>query len=98
MIYSDFKETSCSMLNADDYAVVYSSETKWINRMRKLAEKHPNEVRIVERSGDAVDAYIPKSWFKITPPRKVSETQREKAAERLKTARNNKKNMKRDET
>lgn len=92
---SDFKETALGYLNVDDYAVFCSSETKWINKILKLHESHPNDVDIREYPEDnqgMILAHVPKNWFKLSPPRKVNYTneQREAAAERMKNARSKK--------
>lgn len=86
---TEFKETSCSMLDIDDYAVFYSAERKWITKIQKLAETHPGMVKIVPHDDNTIDAYIPKSWFKIAPPKKVNLTEEQRAAraERMKMLR-----------
>lgn len=70
----------------------YSSEYKWINKIKKLAKSYPNEVIITNmfiQSGKeySVSANIPKKYLRISPPRKVSEEQRKKMSERLKAVR-----------
>ena len=85
---TDFKETAISYLNIDDYAIFHSSEQKWINKILKLRESHPDEVKIVylpEDNNGMLLAHVPKSWFKVSPPRQVNytEEQRAAAAERM---------------
>ena len=89
---ADFKETAVGYLNVDDCATFSSSEQKWINKILKYAQSHPNDVRIEcypEDNFGEIVAYIPKNWFKISPPRKVNYTEEQRAAmaERMKTAR-----------
>ena len=91
----DFKETAIGYLNVDDCATFSSSEQKWINKILKYAESHPGEVRIQCRPEDnfgELVAYIPKSWLKVSPPRKreMTDEQREEAAKRLAAARSKK--------
>lgn len=89
---ADFKETAISYLNIDDYAIFHSSEQKWINKILKLHEEHPDKVKIEhlpEDNNGMLLAHIPKSWFKISPPRQreMTDEQREAAAVRLAEAR-----------
>ena len=89
---SNFNETACDYLSCDKQATFCSSETKWINKILKLAEQYPNDVEIQvlpENNQGMILAHIPKNWFKLTPPRKreMTEEQREAAAQRLTEAR-----------
>ena len=89
---ADFKETVCEYLDADDRATFFSSERKWINKIIKLKESHPDEVDIVtypEDNQGMILAHIPKQWFKISPPRQVNYTDEQRAAlaERMKNVR-----------
>lgn len=91
----NFKETCVDYLTTDDYATFCSSEKRWINKINKLHEKNPSEVQIIytpEDNGGVLYARIPKSWLKISPPRKINltETQRAAAADRLRNARKGK--------
>ena len=69
-----------------------SDEKRWINRIRKLKESNPDEVRILEEpenNDGCIYATVPSNWLKISPPRKLSYTdeQREAMGERLKNYR-----------
>ena len=71
---------------------VSSDERKWINKILKLAEDHPDEVKITQRPESnygMIVAHVPATWFKIMPPRKLNltEEQRSQMAERLKAGR-----------
>lgn len=69
----------------DDYAgVTVPSGTALKNKLLRYAEDRPNEVKIVALNQDG-SAFIkvPVNWVKISPPRKVSEEQREAAGERF---------------
>ena len=86
---ADFKETAIGYLDVDPCATFSSSERKWINKILKYAESHPDMVRIKcypeDNFGELV-ADIPKSWLKISPPRTVNYTDEQRAAmaERMK--------------
>lgn len=89
---ADFKETTLEYLDADGYATFCSSETKWINKINKLHEQYPNEVQIISSPEDnygTILAHVPKSWFKLSPPKKMNltEEQRLERAERMRKAR-----------
>lgn len=89
---ADFKETCVEYINADDMATFCSAERRWINKILKLQEAHPDDVEIVcmpEENQGNILAHIPKSWVKISPPRQVNYTDEQKAAmaERLAAAR-----------
>jgi hypothetical protein len=92
---ADFKETCIEYLDADKYATFCSSETKWINKIRKLHDLRPNEVIIIkepENNDGMLVSHVPKSWMKISPPasRNMTDEQRAAAAERLRLAREKK--------
>jgi hypothetical protein len=89
---TDFKETAVGYLNVDSYAIFNSSEQKWINKILKLQESHPNDVQIEhwpENNNGMIQARIPKSWLKVSPPRQreMTDEQREAATIRLAEAR-----------
>lgn len=91
----DIKETCVDYLDVDDHAVFSSAERKWINKILKLKESHPDEVTIrhhPDTNYGIIVADIPKSWLKISPPRNVTYTDEQRAAlaERMAEARRSK--------
>ena len=91
---ADVKETCIEYVDIDKYATFCSSERKWINKIYKLKDKYPNEVHIEvseEDNDGMIIAHVPKSWMKVSPPKKVNYTEEQKAAlaERMRTARKN---------
>jgi hypothetical protein len=91
---ADFKETCIEYLDIDKHATFCSSERKRINKIYKLKEKYPNEVHIEvseEENDGMIIAHIPKSWMKVSPPKKVNYTEEQRAAmaERMRAARCN---------
>lgn len=88
----DFRETSIEYIANETYATFYSSEAKWKRKIHSFQKSYPNEIKIIHEDDDSILAHIPKSWFKITPPRKMnlSEEQRAAAAERMSNARKKK--------
>lgn len=84
-------ETACNYLD-DKVMYVSTDERKWINRLLKMAEEHPDEVTIMNRPEEndgCLCLKCPAEYLKIAPPRHVNltEEQRVAAAERLKNAR-----------
>lgn len=89
---ADLRETAFEYTDGDKHATLSSSETKWINKITKLHEQYPDDIEIVCKAEDnygMVVAHIPKSWFKISPPKKMNLTEEQKAvrAERMRKAR-----------
>ena len=89
------RETCVGYLAQDEHAEFCSSEQKWINKILRLHEKHPDEVKILhhpEDNGGMIYAHVPKSWLKVSPPRQVNYTKEQRAAmaERLAAARESK--------
>lgn len=89
------KETCINYISEDSYAVFCSSETKWINKILKLYDEHPDDVKIIYHPEDnhgMIYAHIPKNFIKVSPPRQVNYTDEQRAAmaERLAAAREKK--------
>ena len=56
-----------------------------VQAIRKLAEKHPEDCRIIVDNEDgSICAHVPVSWLRISPPRQYTEEQRQQMGERLK--------------
>lgn len=72
-------------LRGSDYAgVTTPSGTALKSKLMRLAQERPDEVKIVAVNTDGSDFFhIPINYIKVSPPRKVSEEQREAAGERL---------------
>lgn len=77
-------ENVIDWVTGKDKASVTFSQQKYISRVKKLAQNHPGEVKLDENLDGSIYATVPLSWIKISPPRKVSEEQKEAATERLK--------------
>lgn len=62
----------------DDCAYFSSSERRWINKIHKLKEKHPDEVEIIREAEDndgCIYAKVPSTWMKLSPPRTYTDEQ-----------------------
>lgn len=74
-----------------DSAYFSSDEHWWKNRILKLAEAHPDEIKILKQPDEndgCLYAIIPKRWVKVVPPRKrdLTEEQLAELRERMKRA------------
>lgn len=73
-------ETCINYCN-DKKAFVSSDERRWINRVHKLNEEYPEEVRIIrqpEQNDGCIYATVPVKWVRINPPKKVNLTEEQK--------------------
>ena len=65
--------------------VTVPSGTALKSKLLRLADQNPDEVKIMAENEDgSLFAHIPVSYVKISPPRKVSDEQKEAASERFK--------------
>ena len=91
----DIKEMNVNWLDIDDMVSVTAYQKKMINQLMKLAEVHPDEVRVVAVNKDGTTVvHLPKKYVHVSfgerAKREMSEEQRVAAAERLKKAREKK--------
>lgn len=90
------QETTINMYpkKIDEMADVYTSDPVMRNKLMKLREAEPESVEIEKEDEVGLFVRVPRKWIKISIPRKVSmsEEQRAASAERLRRAREEKKN------
>lgn len=78
-------ENVIEWLNRQDIATFTISQKKYKNRIEHLAEKYPDECKILHRNTDgSIVAKFPLNWIRISKPRTLTKEQRQAAAERLK--------------
>lgn len=72
-------------LKGDEYAgVTVPSGTALKSKLMRYAQERPDEVKLMAENKDgSAFFHIPISYVKVSPPRKVSEAQREAAGERF---------------
>lgn len=90
----DYHETALNYLVEDEHMTFCTCEKKWINRINKLKEEHPDDVDITdypESNHGYMVVHLPKSWFTIRVPRKLDLTdeQREAMAEHMRQVNQN---------
>ena len=73
----DFNENAIEFLENQKFMFVTFSQKKYINKVKALAEKYPDKVKIYEERTDSIYAKMPTSWLKIQPSRVLSEKQKE---------------------
>ena len=77
------RENCIEWLNGQDRVTVTLSQGKYINKVKKLAEKH-KEVEIVKENTDGtLLAHLPLKFIKISAPKQMTEEQKERARERF---------------
>ena len=81
------RENNIEWLTGQDRVTVSFSQQKFVNKIRKLAQKHPEVEIVAENADGSITAHVPLKFVKISAPKHVSEEQRAKAAERLKRSR-----------
>lgn len=81
-------------LRSGEYAgVTTPSSTALKSKLMRLAKERPDEVKVMAENNDG-SAYfhIPVNYIKVSPPRQVSDEQREAAGERFRRMWEEKKN------
>ena len=74
------KENAIEFISGARTATVSFTNQKYTNRIKKLYEEHKDDFKyFVENDDGSVCAKIPLKWIRISPPRTVSDEQREAA-------------------
>ena len=86
-------------IKGNDYAgITVPSGTALKSKLMRLAQERPDEVKIVAVNTDgSAFFHIPINYIKVSPPRKVSEKQREAAGERFRKMWEEKREMEEDQ-
>ncbi len=75
-------ENVIEFIRDEERATVTFSQGRHKGRIRKLAKSHPEECQIIAENQDgSLCAHIPVGWVRISPPKAVSESQREAGRE-----------------
>lgn len=92
MNFVNNNENCIEFLNNQHSITVSFCMLKWINKVKKLKEEYPDDVKIIAENKDgSICAKLPVKFLKISAPRKVSEEQRQAASERFRKLRDNNK-------
>lgn len=77
-------ENVIEFMTNDTRATLSFSQGRYKSVIRKLAEKQPEDCRIIADNEDgSICAHVPVSWIRISPPRQYTEEQRQQMGERL---------------
>lgn len=87
--YETEQENAIEWIRDSETATVTFSQGRYITRIEKLAEKHPDKVQIVARNKNSIVAHIPVKAIKINiiEGRELSEEDKMRLTETLKKAR-----------
>jgi len=90
------RETSIDYIHTEKTISIFSSDSFTINKLKKLAEDYPEDVKVVfdytdndptvERDNNTYQITVPAKWFRLPkPPRKmnISEEQLQLMKERM---------------
>lgn len=84
MKFINNNENVVEFLNNEETITVSFCMKKWVNKVKRLHEKNPNEVKIIAENKDgSICAKLPVKYLKISPPRQISEEQKQAASERF---------------
>ena len=80
----DFKENNIEWITGDSTIAVTLTSQRHINKICKLAEKKPDEVKITTNKDGSIYATLPLSYLKFNPPKELTEEQKKELTKRLK--------------
>ena len=79
----DFKENVIEFVLNDKTATVTFTQGRYISKIKKLAEKYPDDVKITHVNKDSsIVAHVPVRWIRISPPKELSDDVKERLIER----------------
>lgn len=80
-------ENVIEFLRGDTRATLTLSQGRFISQVRKLAEQYPEECGILAQNEDgSICAYVPVTWIQIRKPKELTEEQRARATDNLRTS------------
>ena len=79
----EYQENVFEFFTNSKTATLSLSQTKYINRIKRLKEEYPDDVEYTINKDGTMCANVPTEWLKIAPKRRMSEEVKEKHAERL---------------
>ena len=81
---ADYRENAIEFYADEKVATFSLTQGRYVSKIRKLAEKYPDECKILAENDDgSIYGKIPTKWVKISPPRYVSEETRQRLSEQL---------------
>lgn len=89
------QEICINAMRDEEFATIYCSDRTWITKMDKLVEKSPNLFEVIAETDYGKTYKFPKRLISIRSSivtRKMTDEQRQLAADRLRNAREQKRN------
>ena len=80
----DYKENNIEWITGDNMMSVTLTSQRHITKIRKLAERKPDDVKITTNKDGSIYATLPLSYLKFNPPMNLTEEQKEKLREKAK--------------
>ena len=77
--FDNSNENNIEFLTGQRKVTFTFTAKKFINKMKKYKESHPDDIDFVESSDGSICGHVPLKWLKISPPRKVVLTEEQKA-------------------
>jgi hypothetical protein len=90
------QELCINAMRDEDFATAYCSDKTWVTKMDKLVEKSPDLFKVVSETDCGKTYKFPKRLLSIRSSivtREMTDEQKQLAAERLKLAREQKRNI-----
>lgn len=90
MNFYNNNENCIEFLNNQHSITVSFCMQKWVNKVKKLKEQHPDDIKIIAENDDgSICAKLPIKYLKLSAQKQVSDKQRQAASERFKKLREN---------
>lgn len=81
---ADFHENCIEWVTGDDRITVTLTQGRMINRVKALAEKHPDEIDYIINKDGSLFGHLPLGFLKLISPRTYSDEERAAMAETFK--------------
>lgn len=82
--YEGYAENVIEFVRDGKTATLSLSQRRYITRVKQLAERYPDECKILAENEDgSLYAHIPVKWIRINPPAQLTEEQQEKRTSRI---------------
>lgn len=78
------RETVINFCDASKTASISTSQEWMKRRIRKLANRKPDDVKIISEDRYTLIAELPRKWVRLQTPPELTEEQRKEIGERLK--------------
>lgn len=92
--FDNSNENNIEFLTGQRKVTFTFTARKFINKIKKYKESHPDDIDFIENLDGSICGHIPLKWLKISPPRKVvlSDEQKAERSARMKKLAESRKN------